>query len=304
MNSVQIGEIQATEPPLIPISFPPRFPVAGIHVSQVTYETATACIIDAARAGRPALVAATSMHGLTLGAIDSSFGDELNQFDIVTPDGQPIRWALNLLHGTGLRDRVYGPNLMLRVCEAAARADLGIYLYGSKPEVLSALVQRLPARVPGLRIAGFRSPPFRPATQEEDADDVRDILASSARIVFVGLGCPRQERWAFAHRDRLSMPIVSVGAAFDFHAGTLRQAPAWMQAHGLEWLFRLAMEPRRLWRRYTTYIPIFVALVARQYLATRFRPSPQSSSSTPDPDQAAARAAIPSRKDGGCDNAA
>ncbi len=303
MNGPQPGAIQVIEPTSPAGLFPPRFPVAGIHISQVTYETATGSIIDAARDGRSALVGATSMHGLTLGAIDRSFGDELNQFDMLTPDGQPVRWALNLLHGTGLTDRVYGPNLMLHVCEAAATADLGIYLYGSRPEVLSSLVERLTTRVPGLRVAGYRSPPFRPLTPEEDADDVRDILQSSARLVFVGLGCPRQERWAFAHRDRLSMPIICVGAAFDFHAGTLRQAPAWMQAHGLEWLFRLVMEPRRLWRRYTTYIPIFLALVGRQYLLAHRDRSRRPGVPTPKDNKAAASAVRPTTNDGGCNSA-
>jgi N-acetylglucosaminyldiphosphoundecaprenol N-acetyl-beta-D-mannosaminyltransferase len=222
-------------------------------------------------AARPPRAAATSVHGLTLGAIDPSFGEQLNRFDVVTPDGQPLRWALNLLHEAGLTHRVYGPTLMLRVCEAAAREGVGIYLYGSRPTVLARLVERLQDQVPGLRIAGYRSPPFRPTTLEEDADDVRHILESGARIVFVGLGCPRQEQWAYAHRDHLPMPLVCVGAAFDFHAGTLRQAPTWMQDHGLEWLFRLSMEPRRHWRRYTRHIPIFILLVARQYLTGRLR---------------------------------
>ena len=253
------------------LAFPRRLPVAGIRVSCATYETATASIVEAARTRTSALVAATSAHGLTLGAIDAEFGALLNDFDLITPDGQPVRWALNALYQAGLPDRVYGPVLMLRVCQAAARAGIGIYLYGSRPEVLERLVQRLPTLVSGLTIAGHRSPPFRPTTPEEDADDVRDIKQSGAGIVFVGLGCPRQERWAFEHRDRLPMPLVCVGAAFDFHAGTIRQAPRWMQDRGLEWLFRLCSEPRRLWRRYTKHVPLFIVLVGRQLVLTRFR---------------------------------
>jgi exopolysaccharide biosynthesis WecB/TagA/CpsF family protein len=249
------------------VVFPPRFPVAGIFVSQVDYETATRGILAAARARTRALVAATSVHGLTLGATDPAFGHVLNAFDMLTPDGQPVRWALNRLHGAGLTDRVYGPTLMLRVCEAAARDGVGVYLYGSTPAVLERLSARLRERVPGLSIVGSYSPPFRPLTPEEDADVTRAIRASGAGIVFVGLGCPRQETWAYAHREQIQAALVCVGAAFDFHAGSLRQAPAWMQARGLEWLFRLVMEPRRLWRRYATYIPVFVALTGRQYLA-------------------------------------
>jgi exopolysaccharide biosynthesis WecB/TagA/CpsF family protein len=251
------------------VQFPSRRPVAGILMSCATYETATASIVEAAKARQPALISATSAHGLTLGAVEPEFGQQLNSFDMLTPDGQPVRWALNLLHGAGLPDRVYGPTLMRRVCEAAAHESLPIYLYGGRQEVLDQLVRQLRKQIPELRIAGYRSPPFRPLTPEEDADDVREIVGSGARILFVGLGCPRQDKWAYEHRDRLELPIVCVGAAFDFHAGTLRQAPAWMQARGLEWLFRLLMEPRRLWRRYAKHVPLFMALVGRQYLTDR-----------------------------------
>ncbi len=254
-------------------AFPPRLPVAGILVSRTTYQETVECITAAAQQGASLLVAATSVHGLTLGATEDWFGDKLNGFDLLTPDGQPVRWALNLLHGASLSQRVYGPTLMRRVCQAAAEQGLGIYLYGSRPEVLKRLMPRLQALAPGLRILGYRSPPFRPLTAGEDADDVHDIVGSGARILFVGLGCPRQEAWAFDHRDRLDLPIVCVGAAFDFHAGALRQAPPWMQDRGLEWLFRLAMEPRRLWRRYAKYIPLFMLLVARQYMMERVLPS-------------------------------
>jgi len=246
---------------------PARRRVAAISVSCATYDSASMSIIEAAKGARSLLAAATSIHGLSLAATDQEFGQQLSSFDLVTPDGQPVRWALNLLHHSGLKDRVCGPTLMLKVCGLAADLHLGIYLYGSRPEVLQRLVFELQRKVPGLRVMGYRSPPFRPTTHEEDEDDVLDILRSGAHIVFVGLGCPRQERWAYAHRDRLPMPLVCVGAAFDIHAGMLRQAPGWMQGRGLEWLFRLMMEPRRLWRRYATHIPIFLALVTQQYLA-------------------------------------
>jgi N-acetylglucosaminyldiphosphoundecaprenol N-acetyl-beta-D-mannosaminyltransferase len=246
-----------------------RFPVGGVLVSRTTYADAVETLIDAAHERVSLVAAATSVHGLTLGAIDAEFGRKLNSFDLITPDGQPVRWALNLLHGARLTQRVYGPTLMLRLCEAAARAGVSVYFYGSRPEVLASMSRRLSQSVPGLDIAGSSSPPFRELTPEEDAEEVQRIVASNAQLVFVGLGCPRQERWAFDHRQQLNLPLVCVGAAFDFHAGTLRQAPAWMQARGLEWLFRLIMEPRRLWRRYAKHIPIFVLLVSRQYVAQR-----------------------------------
>jgi exopolysaccharide biosynthesis WecB/TagA/CpsF family protein len=265
MIAAQSGPRLAANEPVLP----PRFLVAGVFASATTYDNATANVVAAARGGRSLLVAATSVHGVTIAASDPTFRDQLNAFDIVTPDGQPVRWGLNLLHGARLSDRVYGPTLMLRVCESAADNDLSVYFYGSTPAVLERLGASLAARCPGLRIAGFRSPPFRPMTPEEDAADAQAILDSGANIVFVGLGCPRQERWAFSQRERLPMPILCVGAAFDFHAGTLAQAPSWMQRRGLEWVFRLSKEPRRLWRRYARAVPLFVFLLGRQYLAHR-----------------------------------
>jgi N-acetylglucosaminyldiphosphoundecaprenol N-acetyl-beta-D-mannosaminyltransferase len=246
------------------LTFPPRYSVAGIMVSAATYASATVAVMTAARARRPLTLSAAPVHVVTLGATEPEYGAQLNQFELVVPDGQPVRWALRLLHGIRLPDRVYGPTLMLRVCEEAAKSGQGVYLYGSSPEVLDRLRRNLVERFPGLQVSGAKSPPFRPTTAEEDAQDVRDILDSGARILFVGLGCPRQDAWAHAHRDRLPMPVLCVGAAFDFHAGTVRQAPSWMQGIGLEWVFRLAMEPRRLWKRYARYNPLFVGLVMRQ----------------------------------------
>jgi N-acetylglucosaminyldiphosphoundecaprenol N-acetyl-beta-D-mannosaminyltransferase len=248
------------------VALPERYSVGGVMISAATYASATAPVIAAARARRPLLASATPVHSVTLGATDAELQRRYNQFDLLTPDGQPVRWALRLLHGVRLPDRVYGPTLMLKVCEEAARTGQGIYLYGSRPDVLERLRQNLMERFPDLTISGFRSPPFRPATPEEDADDVRDILASGAKILFVGLGCPLQDHWAFEHRDRLPMPILCVGAAFDFHAGLLRQAPPWMQSRGLEWAFRLGVEPRRLWKRYAVSNPLFLLLLARQWL--------------------------------------
>jgi N-acetylglucosaminyldiphosphoundecaprenol N-acetyl-beta-D-mannosaminyltransferase len=267
LSSVEVAEFGA--PTTVPLA--PRFPVAGVLVSRTTYADATASIIGAACEGVPLVAAATSVHGLAMGAIDPEFGAILNSFELITPDGQPIRWALNALHGAGLAERVYGPTLTRCLCEAAAQAGVSVYFYGSRPDVLERLVRRLSITVPGLRIAGYQSPPFRPLTAAEDAEETERIIASGAQLVFVGLGCPRQERWAFEHRVRLGRPLVCVGAAFDFHAGTLRQAPAWMQSRGLEWLFRLVMEPRRLWRRYTKHIPIFVVLVSHQYAVERLK---------------------------------
>jgi exopolysaccharide biosynthesis WecB/TagA/CpsF family protein len=158
------------------------------------------------------------------------------------------------------------------VCGLAAREGLPIFLYGSTAETLATLGQRLVARHPGLEIGGSRASRFRSATDAEQDADVEEIRASGARIVFAGLGCPRQEIWTYEMRNRLALPVLAVGAAFDFHAGTARQAPPWMQKRGLEWLFRLVQEPRRLWRRYLFLNPSYLALVALQ--ATRLRTIP------------------------------
>jgi len=250
---------------------PRRFSVLGVMASATTYAEVTELVINAARTRCSLVLAATSVHGVTVAARDPSFLEILNSLDVITPDGQPVRWALNVLHGARLSERVYGPTLMGYVCAAAETAGLSVYFYGSTPDVLDCLSVRLGEQFPGLRIAGSHSPPFRELTDEEQTADAEQIVQSGADIVFVGLGCPRQERWAARQRLLVHAPILCVGAAFDFHAGTLRQAPPWMQQRGLEWLFRLGMEPRRLWRRYAQAIPLFVMLLSRQYLEQRIR---------------------------------
>lgn len=250
-------------------AWPPKLPVLGIGVSATTYDGAVDAIVAAAREGRGGLVDAAAVHAVVSAARDPALGAALNLFDLVAPDGQPVRWALNLLHRTRLRDRVYGPELMLRVCRRAAAEGLGVYLYGSTGAVLERLAGNLGARFPGLRVAGWAAPPFRALTAEEDRDVVEAIRRSGARIVFVGLGCPRQERFAFAHRASIPAVQVCVGAAFDFHSGNKRMAPAWMQRHGLEWVFRLASEPRRLWRRYGVTNSLFLVLLSRQLVRSR-----------------------------------
>jgi exopolysaccharide biosynthesis WecB/TagA/CpsF family protein len=194
----------------------------------------------------------------------------LNHLDLIVADGQPVRWALNLMHSVGLRRRVYGPNLTLAVLAQAARERISVYFYGSTPEVLSRLRVNLKTRFPDLIIAGVQPSTFG-RTPPEVADQIADkIRQSGAQLVFVGLGCPRQEVWAYEFRHRLKMPIIAVGAAFPFLAGTLRQAPQWMQDRGLEWFFRLCSEPRRLWRRYLLMSPAYLFLVACQLLGFRF----------------------------------
>ncbi|MBO0869898.1 MAG: WecB/TagA/CpsF family glycosyltransferase [Micromonosporaceae bacterium] len=238
--------------------------VLGVCVDATTYDEATAAVLAAARDGRPFALTALAVHGVMTGVQDRAHGARLNSFDLVTPDGQPVRWALNLLHRAGLDDRVYGPTLTLRVLDGAAAEGLPVYLYGSTAETLDRLVPRLTAMFPTLKIAGQEPSKFRPARPGEPAEIAERITGSGARIVLVGLGCPRQEVFAYAMRPLLAMPLLAVGAAFDYHAGQLQHPPAWMQRRGLEWLWRLGMEPARLWRRYLLLNPAYLAGLAAQ----------------------------------------
>ena len=247
----------------------PRYNVLGVRVDAVDCETAVARITEAAKANRSMAVSALAVHGVMTGVFDGTHRHRLNSLDLVVPDGQPVRWALNRLHGARLADRVYGPTLMLELCRSAASARLPIFLYGSTTETLDALEKNLKRRFPSLRIAGTRASRFRRLTPQERDETVTAIRGSGARLVFAGLGCPRQEVWAYEFREALSMPIIAVGAAFPFHAGILPQAPRFMQDRGLEWLFRLYQEPRRLWKRYLLLNPLYLSLLAMQI--TRLR---------------------------------
>ncbi|MCH8240046.1 MAG: WecB/TagA/CpsF family glycosyltransferase [Proteobacteria bacterium] len=255
--------------------------ILGIKVSVIDYAGAVAAIIAAARERRPLKVSALAVHGIMTGALDREHRWRLNGFDIVTPDGQPVRWALNLLHKTGLKDRVYGPNLTLRVCEQAAQQGLPVYLYGSRQVVLKKLQKRLTGMFPGLIIAGARPSLFRRSTDAEKHLIADEIRRSGAGIVLVGLGCPRQEVWVYEYADCLRMPVLAVGAAFDFHAGLLKEAPRAMQEKGLEWLYRLTQEPKRLWRRYILLNPTFLALLFAQFTRLRSFADPGVEPKTP-----------------------
>jgi N-acetylglucosaminyldiphosphoundecaprenol N-acetyl-beta-D-mannosaminyltransferase len=240
--------------------------VLGILVNAVNYEAAVSKIIDAARARKPMSVSALAVHGVMTGVLDSTHRYRLNHIDLVLPDGQPVRWALNWLYDTGLPDRVCGPVAMLEICERAAEEGLSIYLYGSKDSVLDALSQNLCQRFPKLIIAGMQPSKFKQTSPEEKQKIVQEIRNSGAAITFVGLGCPRQEVWAYEYRDDLSMPLIAVGAAYDFHSGNLTKSPDFLGKLGLEWLFRLIVEPRRLWQRYVLLNPLYIWLFLLQAL--------------------------------------
>lgn len=244
--------------------------ILGIPVSSLTMsETVDRVVRWGASNGRAShgrMVFATTVHGLIEGYRDSSFREILTQAAMVTPDGMPLVWLGNL-HGHAEMERVDGPTLMLKVCEESQRVRVRHFFYGGAPGVAEELAATLKERFPGIQIAGCYSPPFRPLTESEKVGVTRRINDSGADIVWVGLGTPKQERWAMEMRSRVEAQVlITVGAAYDFHTGRVKRAPRWLQKTGLEWVYRLWQEPRRLWRRYLSTNPLFVALVLMEYL--------------------------------------
>ncbi len=254
--------------------------VLGVLVDVVDYEAATERVLAAARERRPMAVTALAVHGVMTGVADPAHNARLNAFDLVTPDGQPVRWALNLLHRAGLRDRVYGPSLTVQVLERCAAEGLPVYLYGSTEATLERLTHALTTRFPALKVAGAEPSKFRATDMDEVAQIAERIRGSGARVVLVGLGCPRQEIFTYAVRPMVDAPVLAVGAAFDYHAGQLRHPPAWMQRYGLEWLWRLGLEPKRLWRRYLLLNPAYLARLTAQKLGL-WRATPPAPATDP-----------------------
>jgi N-acetylglucosaminyldiphosphoundecaprenol N-acetyl-beta-D-mannosaminyltransferase len=242
-----------------------RNKILGTRVDPTSYSAATEQVLHWAQRSESRYVCIANVH-VIMEAYDSlAFRQKVNAADLVTPDGMPLVWALRRM-GHPAQSRVYGPDLMINVLEQAARENVPVGFLGGRPKVLTELVARLQARFPALQVRYRFSPPFRPILPEEDAQIVAEINASGTRILFVGLGCPRQETWMAEHAGKVHAVMLGVGAAFDFHAGAVRQAPRWMQNMGLEWLFRFAQEPRRLAYRYLYNNPRFVLLLAHQLL--------------------------------------
>ena len=240
--------------------------VLGVLVDVIDYEGVVDAVIEAARRKVSFIVTALAVHGLMTGVLDREQRYRLNKFDLAVPDGQPVRWALNLLYGAGLKHRVYGPDLTLAVFARAEAEQLSVYLYGSTPVILSRMQENIARQFPDLVIAGSECSRFRRLSTNERMEIAARIRQSGASIAFVGLGCPRQEIWAYEFRSYVSVPILAVGAAFPFIGGVLPQAPRSMQDRGLEWLFRLWIEPMRLWKRYLLLNPIYAFLLFLQTL--------------------------------------
>jgi N-acetylglucosaminyldiphosphoundecaprenol N-acetyl-beta-D-mannosaminyltransferase len=253
-----------------PPAAPPAVDVLGVPLALTDYEH-TIGWIDAMIAARGrGYVCVAAVHTVMACEEDDELRAAILGSSLTVPDGQPLVWAMNAL-GHELPHRVYGPDLMARYCEHAASTGARMFLYGGRDQ--DALVQlglNLRSKYPGLNIVGGYVPPFRPLTAEEEDAVIDEINGSAADVVWVGIGVPKQEKWMARMRDRLDPPVlVGVGAAFDFHAGLMPQAPDWMQSTGLEWAYRLSREPRRLWRRYLRYNPRFVIGFLRQWLRHR-----------------------------------
>lgn len=219
-----------------------RTTLNNIHRWSVVRESRYVCICN--------------VHSVVTARRDTAFREALAGADMATPDGMPITWMLRRL-GYPNQQRINGPDLMWNYCELAERLGEPVFFYGNTQATLDALIARLCILFPKLKIAGSYSPPFRPLTEEEDLASIALINQCTARVVFVSLGCPKQELWMASHRGKINAVMIGVGAAFDYHAGTLQRAPLWMQHHGLEWLHRLYSEPRRLWKRYLVTNTIF-----------------------------------------------
>jgi len=241
-----------------------RVDVLGVHVSAIDLQMAVDKISSWIEQHERRYVCVTGVHGVMEAQRDPELARIHNESGLTTPDGMPMVWA-GRRAGASWMSRVYGPDLMLALLARAAERGWSSYFYGGAEGTPEQLVANFGRRFPGLRIAGAYSPPFRQLSPEEDAKAVAAINASGADLVWVGLSTPKQERWMYEHRPLLAAPVLlGVGAAFDFHAGLLRQAPAWMQRSGLEWMYRLYREPRRLWRRYLRNNPAFVVRIARR----------------------------------------
>jgi N-acetylglucosaminyldiphosphoundecaprenol N-acetyl-beta-D-mannosaminyltransferase len=254
----------------VPVPLPDTVEVLGVRLALTDYERALDWIEGTVAARERGYVCVCNVHAVMAAAEDAELRQAISASAVNVPDGQPLVWAMNAL-GHSIEDRVYGPELMARACARSAGNGTRFYLYGGRNQgALVQLALNLRQRYPGVRIVGGYSPPHRPLTDRERAGVVQEINSSRADVVWVGIGVPKQEKWMAQMRPRLEAPVlIGVGAAFDFHAGLVPQAPVWIQESGLEWAYRLVHEPRRLWRRYSRYNPRFVGAFGRQLLRHR-----------------------------------
>lgn len=244
-----------------------RVNILGVGISAITLQQAVDQVAYWVDNQERQYVCVCTVHTLMECRRDERMRRAVNQAGLATPDGMPLVWLSRWWQKQVQVERVYGPDLLLALCQSSIERGYAHYFYGGAAGVPELLAQNLLGRFPGLKIAGAYSPPFRPLSPAEDAQIIEQINQAAPDVVWVGLGTPKQDLWMAAHRDPLTAPVlIGVGAAFDFYTGRIPQAPRWMQRNGLEWLFRLWQEPRRLWQRYLVYNPLFVVLVAAQIL--------------------------------------
>jgi N-acetylglucosaminyldiphosphoundecaprenol N-acetyl-beta-D-mannosaminyltransferase len=260
----------SVQPHRAPVEHPDTVDVVGVALALTDYSNAIGWMDSMIAARVRGYVCVCNVHTVMASREDAVLEQALRTSSINVPDGQPLVWAINAL-GHSLTGRVYGPELMTRACAHGVTQGHRFYLYGGRNQgALVQLALNLRQRFPGISIVGGYSPPHRPLTAEEEVAVAEEINRSRADVIWVGIGVPKQEKWMAKMRPRLDAPLlIGVGAAFDFHAGLVPQAPNWLQDAGLEWAYRLAQEPRRLWRRYLRYNPRFVGAFARQLIESR-----------------------------------
>jgi N-acetylglucosaminyldiphosphoundecaprenol N-acetyl-beta-D-mannosaminyltransferase len=239
--------------------------ILDCFIDVTSWQEAVDTLLQWARGRESRYVCICNVHAVVTAKQDPEFRRVVNEADMATPDGMPLVWVLRKM-GFQRQERINGPDLMWRLCGQAAEKGLSIFLYGSTPETLERLTNNLKVSFPPIAIAGVYSPPFRLLSDQEDRKMIDLINRSGAHIVFAGLGCPKQEFWMAAHRGKVRAVMIGVGAAFDYHAGTVKRAPLWMQQSGLEWLFRLVCEPRRLWKRYLMTNSLFLSYLGLEFI--------------------------------------
>lgn len=239
--------------------------VLGAFIDALSWENAIAQIVVWGAAHESRYICICNVHSVVATTLDRELQLVVNDADMATPDGAPVAWALRQM-GFPSQERINGPDLMWRYLGEAERLGQTVFFYGSTEATLSKLCGSVTSGFPGLNVAGMLSPPYRGLSQMEEESDVRTINSSGASVLFVGLGCPMQEKWMAAHRGRINALMIGVGAAFDYHAGTIKRAPLWMQRYGFEWLYRLVSEPRRLYKRYLICNTLFTIGIAKQLI--------------------------------------
>jgi N-acetylglucosaminyldiphosphoundecaprenol N-acetyl-beta-D-mannosaminyltransferase len=245
-----------------------RVRVVSLFPNVCDHKSAIEKVSELVKGGKGGYICFSTVHMVMESYDNPEYGAKVNGADFIIPDGMPLVW-MQKLQSAKTAARVRANDLMIMLCGYAEKNNLKVGFYGGRQEVINAIIERARTDFPKLQIPYAFSPPFRPLTQEEDAEIVSQINRARPDILFMGLGCPKQENWMAAHKDRLTTVMLGVGASFDFYAGNVKESPEWMGKLGLEWLFRLWQEPRRLWRRYLILNPRFLWLATIQLLGSK-----------------------------------